>query len=511
MEIENERKKYINFRPVVTIAAIFLTGILSAFLSLITVIGGKIVFSAVAVAIVLTVIFTFKRNKTLAVTLITAFPLFIYGFSAPFIKISANVSEKTSGVYEISGEVVRSDKVLKGVNGFENTVVVSISGGELDGKKLLVELYCDSRADKGATVKFSTYVRPLRYYDNGYLSVKNMKNGVTLKGNHAECEITGYKTGVFDKTRILLRERLERGAGENYGFTYALLTGDTNDINESVLTAFRTNGLAHVFAVSGLHIGFLFGIIAAVCKIFKVKRFVKFFITVPVLFLYVAFCGFTASCMRAFLIITVAEAAACTGMKNDKLSTLFLSMIIVLVLNPEDLFGVGFILSYSVYFGIVFLTPVINKFLSRFILGGAAKFLSPLVAAYLSSLPVCADMFGTTSVFSMFLNAIVISAVGVVFTVAFVCAVITLITGANFPCAVSGITSGALIKFVKSFEYLGGLKIDFTFGISAFLYYGLLIFSCKFVNFSEKTDKIVSAGIFFAFILTFTFVNCGLL
>ena len=151
----------------------------------------------------------------------------------------------------------------------------------------------------------------------------------------------------------------------------------------------------------------------------RIKRQNGAFICVLITFLYVAVTGFTPSATRAFIITAVVQIGSSFGYKADRLSALGFSGIIILTLNFRDLFSVGFILSFTVYAGLILLTKPIENSLCRILPEKAAKFFAPYLAAYFSSLPVLIYVFKTTLFISPLLNILVIPVAGIVFSYLF--------------------------------------------------------------------------------------------
>lgn len=89
-----------------------------------------------------------------------------------------------------------------------------------------------------------------------------------------------------------------------------------------VLENFRNGGVAHIFAVSGLHIGFLAGVVFFLLRSCRVRGVPKVLISAAVLVFYAGICGFSPSSLRAAVMASVLAAAKETGMKYDGLSSL---------------------------------------------------------------------------------------------------------------------------------------------------------------------------------------------
>ena len=172
-----------------------------------------------------------------------------------------------------------------------------------------------------------------------------------------------------------------------------MFTGDDSYVSKDLLTSFRLTGISHIFAVSGLHIGFIYTLLLLIYKLLKIKGKTKLIITFLTLFSYVWFCGFTSSCIRAFVIIYTLSISQALNEKADRLTNLSLAFIVTLIINPFDFYTAGFQLSFAVYSAIVFLSKPIYKLLSTFCFDKVAKYLAPYLSAYLASLPLAIDFF----------------------------------------------------------------------------------------------------------------------
>lgn len=145
----------------------------------------------------------------------------------------------------------------------------------------------------------------------------------------------------------------------------ALITGERSGIPGDVVTAFRKSGASHILALSGLHLGIIYGILRLVMSPLGNTPSVKIVKSVAV----TLFCGFYAtatgcgpSIMRAFLFILLGEAAAVAGRKTSLTGILMTAFLIQTVLDPSSIKEVGFLLSYAAVAGIAFIYPVLRDF-----------------------------------------------------------------------------------------------------------------------------------------------------
>jgi competence protein ComEC len=146
--------------------------------------------------------------------------------------------------------------------------------------------------------------------------------------------------------------------------TKGVLLGDTTGIESGLYENIRYGGVAHIFAVSGLHVGALFAFCLLLMKKTGLKRapaLLQFILTASVLFLYAGMCAFTPSVVRATVMCLVGYMCKLVLVKSDFLQSLGLSAIAVLFFTPSSLFTAGFQLSFSACFGIAFLAKPIGQ------------------------------------------------------------------------------------------------------------------------------------------------------
>ena len=154
-------------------------------------------------------------------------------------------------------------------------------------------------------------------------------------------EKTGVSANVFLRLAGALYDSLHMYMEEDAAeLSYALLTGNTQGVDADFVAETRAGGIAHIFAVSGLHIGMLYGAVTLL-----LRRWCGRWTFFPAILLsagYCAMCAFTVSSVRALLMCAFAGGARFFGRKNDLLSSLSLAAVITLLFSPAQFFSVSF-------------------------------------------------------------------------------------------------------------------------------------------------------------------------
>lgn len=144
----------------------------------------------------------------------------------------------------------------------------------------------------------------------------------------------------------------------------ALLTGDRSSLDSSVMNSFRDSGASHILALSGLHLGIIYGILLKVTSIFGKHPTVKAarsLIIISLCGIYTLATGASPSLVRAFLFILVNETARLTHRSNNPLRVYCAALFIQTAINPQVISSTGFQLSYLAMAGIFLLYPALKK------------------------------------------------------------------------------------------------------------------------------------------------------
>ncbi|NQU04660.1 MAG: ComEC/Rec2 family competence protein [Calditrichaeota bacterium] len=209
------------------------------------------------------------------------------------------------------------------------------------------------------------------------------------------------------KVRNNLSDRIERFHKNNSPLIKALLLGIRRDIEPELKENLRVTGLSHLLALSGLHIGFLAGIMIAFGAILRLSPRWRYGLAIVgiVLFIYLVP---TRSCtLRAGIMSSAFLIAPVLKRWSPPLNILAFAALIILCLRPDDLFDAGFQLSFAAVGGIIIFIPLsenINTYFKRY----AGRFfrmfrqflLKPVLiscAATVSVLPLTAYHFGMAS------------------------------------------------------------------------------------------------------------------
>ena len=165
---------------------------------------------------------------------------------------------------------------------------------------------------------------------------------------------------AFDQFCAAMNQRfqatLRLGAAPNSELAnvyVAMLLGRKIELSKAQIERYRMTGTMHFFAISGLHIGVIATVIAQFLLLIRVPRAVAPWIGLPLLYLYVEITGGTPSAIRAFLMAAFFWSSFACQRQRSPFSALMCSAILVLIIDPNQLWSLGFQLSYTVVLSIL--------------------------------------------------------------------------------------------------------------------------------------------------------------
>ena len=277
------------------------------------------------------------------------------------------LSAKQSNV-EITGEIIdiqrrsRQHRIVLG--NLTSTSKIPI----LRKVRLTISSKLSAKLHLGDRIKVSTSLLPLGepVVPGGY-NYRRVAffDGIGAVGRVDKLQIVGQQPVNFiDKAREVIRQNLERQLSSTaYPITAALIIGDKSAISQSTRDAFAASGLAHLLAISGLHLSLIaalvFFLIRHACAL--IPRVAEYYSTkkiaavaaIPLTAVYLAMSGFGIPAQRAFTMIAVVMLAIILDRSAISLRLVAFAATLLLLLKPESLISPSFVLSFAAVTGLV--------------------------------------------------------------------------------------------------------------------------------------------------------------
>ena len=147
---------------------------------------------------------------------------------------------------------------------------------------------------------------------------------------------------------------------ENADIILSIILGDVNYMEEELYNNIKVMGLAHIFAVSGTHIVFMYVFLLYVFK-FVLSRRVSWILSWCLIWFYGLLIGFPLSVMRALIMFTLLFGSEVLYRKYNSLNSIGLAALILTVYNPFWIFDAGFLLSFSAALSFIIYSNYIKR------------------------------------------------------------------------------------------------------------------------------------------------------
>lgn len=157
----------------------------------------------------------------------------------------------------------------------------------------------------------------------------------------------------------------EHFSGAALGVMQGFLLGDRYNIPEHINELFKLSGVAHILAISGFNVGIVAYATFLFLKIFPLGRRWHYILTMLILVLYAMLTGAQPPVVRATIMACVFLASFLLELETQPLNTLACAALILLFMNPLNLFDVGFQLSFVSVWAIIVIYPYFMDAFSR--------------------------------------------------------------------------------------------------------------------------------------------------
>ncbi len=284
----------------------------------------------------------------------------------------------------------------------ENQFELTIKEYKIDGDKLSVEFkenlvgsyYFKSKEEKD---KFSIELND-KVYVSGVLNIPkentipntfNYKEYLFRKGilytlNIEKMSLLEENNNYFYKLKNYIYKRILSIDCKEYLFAFIL--GKTYFIDEVVYENYKVNGITHLFSLSAMHVSVFSSFLFLILKKIKVGRIISLIIVSLSLLLFSFISSFTPSMLRATIFFIISNLNKIFNLKIENLNILYITFCILIFINPNYIFNLGFILSFIITFFILLFSKyyhIKNKLINMILIS---------IISLLSSFPIIINM-----------------------------------------------------------------------------------------------------------------------
>ncbi|MCF7803509.1 MAG: DNA internalization-related competence protein ComEC/Rec2 [Candidatus Marinimicrobia bacterium] len=249
-------------------------------------------------------------------------------------------------------------------------------------------------------------------------------------------EVPGYQR-LVQATQDYITTTLNRMlSSSSANFATALVLGQRDAIDDRIIETFSSLGVIHVMAVSGLHVGFVTLVLMVIGQVFRLPFRYRVAFAIVGLAYYAALVEFRPSVVRASIMAGVLLLAEASEKRYDILNLLGLAAIIILLVNPGELFSLGFQLSFLAVLSIVLLYDRMQNYLenlgfslseSPYLVRYTGGLILVSTAAFIGTAPLTSYHFGILPLWGILINLIVIPLIGLIVITVFVSLIVSFV------------------------------------------------------------------------------------
>lgn len=300
---------------------------------------------------------------------------------------------------------------------------------------------------------------------------QHLRLGQVKRIGHSPNLLTRLANTRRDLRLMVFNSRLSPSAAH---FVTALLLGDSHSIDKATRQEFSAAGVAHVLALSGLHVGLISLIIWwLLFPLDHIRlRKLRLVITLAAIAMFAVFTGLSPSVIRATVMIGVAFASLIFHRRSISLNALALAALAILVFSPSSIYSVGFQLSF-ITVGAILLLGWRPSALDNKLFNGVVSIVLTSLVAMLATVALTAHYFHTISLMSVLANLLILPVLPVFMVLA---ALFLLVTAAGMEWQLLDSAIDAVHRYIHwatgavnalPFSHIGGVYVS-TFGVVAY-------------------------------------------
>ncbi len=263
-----------------------------------------------------------------------------------------------------------------------------------------------------------------------YLKTKNIYGIITSKS--AETKLIKEKNEniiniLANATASKIKENINKILPEKQAnLLTGILIGDKTDLSDDIQENFKDSNLAHMLAISGAHVSYI--ILGLTFALNKIGKKISKILTMTFLIFFTILTGMTPSVQRAVIMSTYILVANLIHKKPNILISISLSMLILLIENPYNLFDVGFQLSYAGTAGIILLNKKIKIKESKIkIIQKIKEMMIITLSANIMIIPIMMIHYNTISFTFLISNILASPILGIIIILGFIIVLISFV------------------------------------------------------------------------------------
>ncbi len=315
-----------------------------------------------------------------------------------FLIVILNIAYKTCN---IQSKYSKHEKniigIVTNINIKEDKTIINIKAKE----NIIVYYYNKTNLGLGDKVKVVGTLKNIE--NNTNFNLFNYKKYMLSKNtyfimNASSIKLISKNNNIFYSIKNNLSKQINKKKGFRYLNTFIM--GDSKEIDENVLESYRTNGISHLFSVSGMHITLLSTLILYILNKIK-KSNINYILVIIFLIFYMFLTSFTPSVIRATTLFIFLTLNKLLSLNLSTLRIFLIILFLVLLFNPYNIYNIGFKFSYIISLYLIIFRKIINRNKNYI-----TKTIVTSFIAFLSSIPILINNFFSINLLTIINNLI---------------------------------------------------------------------------------------------------------
>ena len=212
-------------------------------------------------------------------------------------------------------------------------------------------------------VQFSAQNSSVSYTFDSFANGVYLNTSVVSKKPRILMQSTGdcfytMRCHIYDKLAAYFHSK-------ETGLIFAFLTGDKSAVYSSVKDSFKTAGISHIIAISGLHLSVIVGVVFRLLRRITRNMMIVSSVTVIFIVFYVFLTAYPYSIIRSAVMNILFVTAIPLHRKSQPLNSLGLAGLLITVVNPLAIGDIGLLMSFSATLGIILLQKTVSQFTEK--------------------------------------------------------------------------------------------------------------------------------------------------
>lgn len=338
-------------------------------------------------------------------------------FFTCYYNANSNLTQYINEDIEVIAEIKTKNKINPNSRYYSlNASVIKIKGNKMNYKEnTIIYINKDIDVKENSIIKFNGRVTDPSTSNNHMLfNYKNYLRSMKIQATiFANSDITvleekysflnNISNNFRDYTTNLLFNRLNN---KNAEIILSVILGDINYLDEDFYNNVKSIGLAHIFAVSGTHIGLLYAFFLYIFRLIGFNIRISWLLTWSLMWFYGFLIGFPLSVIRTLIMFTFLFGSEILYRKYNSLNSIAMAALIMTIYNPFWIFEAGFLLSFSSALSFI----IYGKYILRYMKTKKTilKYINRFMFLYIFTLPVVAYFFNYIPLLGIFYNLLLL-------------------------------------------------------------------------------------------------------